>query len=772
MGSRLLHPLRSLSLTLQVAIVAGFAVVVVTLAFVFSFVAIERLRHAAEDARHAEDVIAASSATEKLVLDLETGVRGYAITGRQSFLQPTVSARNELPAAERRLRSLLAGDPVATRQEAAIEREVDDYVKNWTTPVIAVAGRDLGQARKIVGEGGGRRRVDKLRADFASLVAGRAQLADERRDRADDAGRAAIEIGGVSFAAILLLVLVFVVYFAKAAVLPVSRVAGATRRLAAGEQGVRVPEEGTGEVGVLARGFNAMAATLEENREHLEREQRLSEARYNFGRRIAAMSDLEPLAQVILSGIAELTKFDAGAVYLISESGRSLRLAAWLGVDEDELPERLRIDDPRQVLDVGVPELQAVFEHGGSTIGFVAVARTSGEPTASDEIVEVERLAEQSAVAVAHALALRRTRRLLDVNRAVLDSTREGITMVDLNGRLLFSNRAMEGFYASFGVPAEGTVWERLLETADRTTTPERYVADFARVIDDPDLVYENEFTIAESGATFSGITAPVKDSAGRLIGRIFSLRDVSAEREADRLQEEFVATVSHELRTPLTSMFGFMEVLLDGDAGELNEEQRRFLQIVQRSTERLMRLVGDLLIIGQIDSGHLSLEAAPTDLRSVAEDVVESARALARVKGIELNLNVEPVALISADRARLVQLTDNLLSNALKFTPEGGRIEVSVSEQDGKCVLEVSDSGLGIPKAERGRLFERFFRTSEATERAIPGTGLGLAISRAIVEAHGGVIDVVDRDGPGATFRVELPLIAGAAPAPPVSAP
>ncbi len=274
----------------------------------------------------------------------------------------------------------------------------------------------------------------------------------------------------------------------------------------------------------------------------------------------------------------------------------------------------------------------------------------------------------------------------------------------------------------------------------------------------DPDLVYENDFTIAESGRSFHGVTAPVRDSAGRLIGRIFSLSDVTAEREAERLKDDFVATVSHELRTPLTSMFGFLEVLLDGDAGELNDEQRRFLEIVQRSTERLMRLVGDLLFIGQIDSGRLTLETAPTDVPAVAEEVVESARALARVKGIELILLADAVPPIEADRARLTQLTDNLLSNALKFTPSGGRVEVAVRQDDGRCVLEVADSGVGVPEAERSRLFERFFRTSEATERAIPGTGLGLAISKAIVEAHGGTIGIVDRDGPGATFRVELP--------------
>ena len=499
-----------------------------------------------------------------------------------------------------------------------------------------------------------------------------------------------------------------------------------------------------------------LTRTAATTRTKLEEEKRRTEGLYRFGQRLAAMTEVEPLSQVILSGIAELTSFDTGAVYVVSQSGRSLRRSASLGVDAEKLPARLRIDGPHEVLQ-SEAELQAVLAHGGRTLGFVALSREEGT-AGPEEVAEVERLAEQAAVALAHALALRRTRQLLDVNRAVLDSTREGITMVDLSGRLVFSNRIMEELYASFGIPAEGTVWERLTHTAEKTTTPERYIEDLTRVTGDPDLVYENDFTIADSGSTFHGVTAPVRDSAGRLIGRIFSLRDVTAEREAERLKDDFVATVSHELRTPLTSMFGFLEVLLDGDAGELNGEQRRFLEIVQRSTERLMRLVGDLLFIGQIDSGRLSLETAPTDVPAVAEEVVESARALARVKGIELILRADAVPPIEADRARLTQLTDNLLSNALKFTPSGGRVEVAVRQADGHCVLEVADSGVGIPEAERSRLFERFFRTSEATERAIPGTGLGLAISKAIVEAHGGTIGIVDRDGPGSTFRVELP--------------
>ena len=496
-------------------------------------------------------------------------------------------------------------------------------------------------------------------------------------------------------------------------------------------------------------------------RAKLEREKRRTEALYAFGQRLAAMLDVEPLAQVILAGVTELTGYDAGAVYVIGESGRSMRRAASFGVDEQALPERLRLDDPREVLQLGVPELVVELTHGDAVHGFLTLARAPNDHPGAAELTEVERLAEQSAVALAHAIALRRTRRLLDLNRAVLDSTQEGITMVDLGGRLVFANRMMESFYASFGVPAQGSVWDRLVATAKKTTTPELYLADFAVVIEDPELVYENEFTMADSGRSFHGVTAPVHDSSGQLIGRIFSLREVSAERAADRVKDEFVATVSHELRTPLTSMFGFTEVLLGGDAGELTDDQRRYLEIVQRSTDRLMRLVGDLLFIGQIDSGDLALEPGPTDLAAVAHEVVETARPVAHVKGIELVLEAEEVPELVADRARLVQLTDNLLSNALKFTPEGGRVVVGVQRDGECCVLEVTDSGLGIPDSERGRVFERFFRSSEATEQAIQGTGLGLAISKAIVEAHGGLIQLVERPGPGATFRVELPFAA-----------
>ena len=227
--------------------------------------------------------------------------------------------------------------------------------------------------------------------------------------------------------------------------------------------------------------------------------------------------------------------------------------------------------------------------------------------------------------------------------------------------------------------------------------------------------------------------------------------------RAADRLKDEFVALISHDLRTPLTSIMGYLELTLDDTP--LSDEQRGYLEVVERNSQRLLHLVNDLLFVARLEAGQLDLNPAQLDLAGIVRQAVEEAMPRAQAKGVTLTCNAEDLPKLTADKGRMFQLLDNLVSNAVKFTPEGGSVAVRVTrEEDGACV-EVADTGIGIARADLDRLFERFFRASTARDEQIPGTGLGLYIARAIVEAHGGSIHVTSERGAGTTFRAELPF-------------
>jgi signal transduction histidine kinase len=227
--------------------------------------------------------------------------------------------------------------------------------------------------------------------------------------------------------------------------------------------------------------------------------------------------------------------------------------------------------------------------------------------------------------------------------------------------------------------------------------------------------------------------------------------------RELDRMKDEFISLVSHELRTPLTSIRGYLELLLDD--GTLSDQHRRFLAVVDRNSERLLDLVSDLLFLAQIEAGKVGFTLGPVDLDDVVHECIETSSPAADRLRVELTAHTEAVPSLQADRARLAQVLDNLVSNALKSTPSGGRVDVRLRAEDGAALIEVQDTGLGIAEDEQTHLFERFFRSARATEQAIPGSGLGLTISKAIVERHGGKIELESSESAGTTARVRLPL-------------
>jgi PAS domain S-box-containing protein len=226
--------------------------------------------------------------------------------------------------------------------------------------------------------------------------------------------------------------------------------------------------------------------------------------------------------------------------------------------------------------------------------------------------------------------------------------------------------------------------------------------------------------------------------------------------READRLKDGFVALVSHEVRTPLTSILGYLELLSEQ---ELSAEQRGYTDIIGRNSDRLLRLINDLLFIAQIEDGQLTVEHDQVDLGLIIEEALSSVAPTARAGNVELAGDGSASLPLIGDGGRLAQLLDNLISNAVKFTPAGGRVEVTAGSVRESVWVEVRDTGIGIDAEDQERLFNKFFRTRAATRASIQGTGLGLAISKAIVQAHDGSIHVESTEGEGTTFRVELPV-------------
>ncbi|PWW21008.1 PAS domain S-box-containing protein [Geodermatophilus normandii] len=258
------------------------------------------------------------------------------------------------------------------------------------------------------------------------------------------------------------------------------------------------------------------------------------------------------------------------------------------------------------------------------------------------------------------------------------------------------------------------------------------------------------------SRRTVSVAVTPRADDEGGA-GWTFVGTDMTEVRAAERLKDQFVALVGHELRTPLSAVLGWLEVVLDDPA--LDAGHRRALDTVTRNAARLERLVGDLLFTAQVEAGRFVLTPGEVDLGGLVSAAEESARVAAAAAGVTLEAHVPgPGPVVPGDAVRLAQAVDNLVSNAVKFTPRGGRVELAVEAADATVCVHVRDTGVGIPAADRPRLGERFVRAASAVRAGVPGVGLGLSITRAIATAHGGRLELAGVEGCGTTATLVLP--------------
>jgi PAS domain S-box-containing protein len=272
-----------------------------------------------------------------------------------------------------------------------------------------------------------------------------------------------------------------------------------------------------------------------------------------------------------------------------------------------------------------------------------------------------------------------------------------------------------------------------------------------------------SERLILEDGRVISVHLAPVSDPK-EFLGTVSIFRDITHEVEADRLKSEFVATVSHELRTPMTPIKGYVEFLLMGGAGDLNEQQTQFLSIIKSNIDRLSTLVNDLLDVSRIEAGKVALSFQPINIEEVVQEISQSVldQAEDNDRPVTFEINVpEDIPSVYGDIERVRQILSNLVDNAYKYTSESGKITINVSKADGEAQVDIVDKGIGIFPDEHERIFERFYRGENHLVMATAGTGLGLSIVKELVEMHDGRIWVTSSGvpGEGSTFSFTLPL-------------
>jgi PAS domain S-box-containing protein len=336
-----------------------------------------------------------------------------------------------------------------------------------------------------------------------------------------------------------------------------------------------------------------------------------------------------------------------------------------------------------------------------------------------------------------------------------------GMLLISRNGMVVDANDTLCSIVRAELADVVGRNFREFVPSELHEAFEQRFVDLFRRGKIDP---VERPLLRVDGARYWAQLSASVLEHEGLVVVHVQDvtearrLREELAERnaqleQADRLKDELISVVSHDLRTPLTSIMGYLELAFE----EPDDDARReYLVVARRNAERLHRLVEDLLFVSRVESGRAGLELGTHDVGLLVGDAVENALPIAQQRQIELASRCDDYAVASVDAHRITEAIENLLSNALKFTPPGGRVDVVVTGDAESVSIRVSDTGIGVPDEDVDHLFDRFFRTAGA--EGVPGAGLGLSIVKAIVDAHGGTIAVESRQGAGTCFELRLP--------------
>lgn len=338
--------------------------------------------------------------------------------------------------------------------------------------------------------------------------------------------------------------------------------------------------------------------------------------------------------------------------------------------------------------------------------------------------------------------------------KTIIHSMADGVLVTDHEGQVVLYNPPAIHLLKMDRAPQMG---QPLQECLSHDSLAE-LVKKIRQVSAEKDAAISLEVQLEER--TLLAHIAPVRSEEEEILGTVTLLRDISMLKAMDRAKSEFVAMVSHELRSPLTSVEQQLSVIGGGILGDLNERQKEMLGRAKERTHALLDLINDLLDLSKIEAGFAIQHKEPIAIHDLLEKVAGLMNIQAEAKKITLTLSIpEPLPLVMADRKNMEEVFINLLSNALKYTGEGGRVKIEASTKGGFLLVQVSDSGIGISSKDLPHIFDKFYRVKNPQTRKITGTGLGLHITKKIVEAHLGMVEVESELGVGSTFRVYLPL-------------
>jgi PAS domain S-box-containing protein len=710
-------------------VLGGFAIATAILVFVGwqSYRNTARFAEASDWQKHTYEVLRNLDEVEARLVDAETGQRGYLLTGEEAYLEPYRTAIKNIDQTIGSLKNLTSDNPNQQKRIQILESLVENKLAELQRTIDLRKNEGLAAANRVVLEGSGKQWMDQIRAVVAEMTNEEEELLKLRTQRTNESvARSVRTILAGTLLSISLLVLCFGLLQRQ-----LSERKKAQAALAKSEKWFSTTLASIGDA-VIATDMNGAVTFMNS----------VAQSLTGWTQREATGKSMDLVFDIVNK---ETRRPVENPVKKVFREGKVVGLAdhtLLLSKDHKEF----------DIEDSAAP----ILTDTGEGFGVVLVFR---------DISEKKRTEEE-------------TKRQKELLQLILGSIADGVVVADSNGKFLLFNAAAE----------------QVLGLGATDTTPDQWSDRYGSYLPDAATLYPpNELPLVRAmrgesvdaaevfirnakvpdGRLLSITGRPLRGEDGALQGGVVVFHDVTLQKRAEealirakeeaersnKFKDQFLSTMSHELRTPLNAVVGFSDLLTEEHYGPLNDRQKRYVNHIKTGGKHLLSLINDILDLSKIEAGRLQLAIESVPIKSSFADVIDIMRPLADKKSQTLVQHGSPDVSVRADSTRFKQVLMNLLGNAIKFTPDGGKIELAGQQLGEVLRVEVRDSGPGIPPEELERIFEAFHRLGQ-TDKATEGTGLGLAITKRLVELHGGHLGIESRPGSGSCFYFTLPIV------------